>query len=76
MANKEYIIVPSGLKPIHSFDMYGVLVDSWKLGEEQVRLYQEVASREKLNPTLVQKAIEEYRALNRGEAWATGERKW
>ena len=43
MANENYIIVPSGLKPIHSLDMYGVLVDSWILGEEQVRLFEEVA---------------------------------
>lgn len=75
MANTGSIIVPSGLVPIHSFDMYGPIVDSWILGEEQVRLFQEVAQRESLEPSLVEKVVADYRALNKGESWATGLRK-
>lgn len=75
MANQGHIIVPSGLHPVHSFDMYGPLVDSWVLGEEQVRLFQEVARREGLELSAVEKIVSDYRALNRGESWATGPKK-
>lgn len=75
MANAGHIIVPLGLMPIHSFDMYGPIVDSWILGEEQVQLFQEVVRRENLNPHFAEKAISDYRALTRGESWATGLKK-
>src|SRR3989338_1231477 len=75
MAHEQYIIVPSGFKPIHSFDMFGVLVDSWKLGEEQVRLFKEVIQREELDQNVADKVIANYRALNRGEEWTTGSQK-
>ncbi len=75
MANAGHIIVPPGLVPIHSFDMYGPIVDSWILGEEQVRLFQEVSRRENLNPSSVERIISDYRALNKGESWATGLKK-
>ena len=75
MVNAGKIIVPSGLVPIHSFDMYGPIVDSWILGEEQVQLFQEAARREKFEPDSIEKIISDYRALNRGESWATGLKK-
>ena len=75
MANDGYIIVPSGRKPVHSFDLYGVLVDGIALGEQSIRLFEQVAPADGISPDDVARVVADYRALGRGEPWATGERK-
>lgn len=37
------IVVRSGTQPVHSFDLYGVLLDADKLGERKIARYEEVA---------------------------------
>ena len=75
MANKGYIIVSSGVKPVHSFDLWGPLVDPMILGEDCIRIFEEVARREKMDLEIAAKTINDYRALNNGEPRATGPKK-
>ena len=75
VTNAGYILVPPRLTPIHSFDLWGPLVNTEILGEERVRLFKKVAEKEQLDTEIAARIVAEYRALNRGEPWATGPRK-
>ncbi|SRR3989344_2643464 len=75
MANETYIIVPPGLTPVHSFDLYGPIVDSKALSEQSIGLFQEIAEEEGISPEEAAKIVSDYRALARGEPGTTGERK-
>ena len=70
MANKGHIIVPSGLTPVHSFDLWGPVIDSVELGMQQLAFFKEVAAGE-LPPEEIEKLTSDYVALLRGEPWAT-----
>ncbi len=75
MANSGHIIVHSGLKPVHSFDLFGPIVDAVALGEQKIALFEQIRQQEGISPEAAGQIIANYRALTRGEAWATGERK-
>lgn len=76
MVHESCIIVPSGLLPVHSFDLYGPLIDSLILGEQSIRLFEQIARQEGISPEKAKEIIDNYRALLRGEPWATGEQKF
>lgn len=75
MANPSHIIVPSGLLPVHSFDLYGPLVDSEVLAEHDIRSFEQIFRIEGISEEQAVQIISDYRALARGELWATGEKK-
>jgi hypothetical protein len=69
------ILVKSGIRPVHSFDLYGVLLDAEKLGEQKIARYEELAKTQGVNPAVRATVITEYRALMRGGPNVTGPRK-
>ena len=69
------ILVRSGIQPVHSFDLYGVLVDADKLGEQKIARYEELARAQGINPAVCEAVVDEYRALMRGDPYLTGRRK-
>lgn len=73
--NLDKIIVPSGMTPVHSFDLWGVLIDADLLGARKVGAYQNHAQQTGVNPDIVTQNVSNYNALLRGEPWATGDRK-
>jgi hypothetical protein len=73
--NLDRIIVPSGLVPVHSFDVWGVLIDANVLGGRKIDAYKKLAEQTGINPEVIAQNVNDYNALLRGEAWATGERK-
>ena len=75
MANKQFIIVKSGLTPVHSFDLWGVIVDSYKLSNRQIALYRQLAKDKNIDPEKAAKVIHDYEGLRDGKDWATGNRK-
>ncbi len=75
MANEKHIIVLSGLKPTHSFDLYGPILNTEQLGEQSIEHFQQITEHEKISPEETTKIINDYRALLKGEPWTTGELK-
>lgn len=69
------IVVRSGIHPVHSFDLYGVLVDADNLGEQKIARYEELAKTQGVNPAVRAAVVAEYRALLRGDPNRTGRRK-
>ena len=69
------IFVRAGIHPVHSFDLYGVLVDADNLGEQKIARYEELAKTQGVNPAVRAAVVAEYRALMRGDPNRTGRRK-
>jgi hypothetical protein len=69
------VLVKSGTHPVHSFDLYGVLLDAEKLGEQKIARYEELAKARGANPAVCAAVVAEYRALMRGDPNVTGPRK-
>jgi hypothetical protein len=69
------ILVRSGIHPVHSFDLYGVLLDAEILGEQKIAQYEELAKTQGINPAVRAVVVAEYRALMRGDPNLTGPRK-
>jgi hypothetical protein len=69
------VLVRSGIHPVHSFDLYGVLLDADKLGEQKIARYEELAKTQGINPALRAVVVAEYRALMRGDPNFTGRKK-
>jgi hypothetical protein len=69
------ILVRSGIHPVHSFDLFGVLIDADKLGEQKIARYEELAKTHGINPAIRAAVVAEYRALMRGDPNVTGARK-
>ena len=69
------IVVRSGIHPVHSFDLYGVLVDAEKLGEQKIARYEELAKIQGIDPAVSAAVVAEYRALLKGDPNFTGRRK-
>ena len=69
------IIVRSGIHPVHSFDLYGVLLDADNLGEQKIAQYEELAKAQGIDPAERAVVVAEYRALLRGDPNLTGRRK-
>ncbi len=68
-------VVSFDLKPMHSFDLWGVIVDKHVLGKWKIQTYEELAQKEKIPKDTVRRVVREYRNLLDGEPWATGPRK-
>ncbi len=75
MTHEGYIVVPSGLTPAHSFDLWGPLVDQGILGAQKAGLFREAARRENIPKEVVRTTLDDYAALMRGDPSATGLRK-
>ena len=69
------ILVRSGFQPVHSFDLYGVLVDADNLGAQKIARYEELAKVQGIDPAVSAEVVAEYRALLRGDPNLTGRRK-
>jgi hypothetical protein len=69
------IPVRAGIHSVHSFDLYGVLLDAEKLGEQKIARYEELAKTQGINPAVSAAVVAEYRALMRGDPNRTGPRK-
>lgn len=69
------ILVKSLFHPVHSFDLYGVLVDADKLGEQKIARYEELAKIQGIDPAVQAAVVAEYRALLRGDPNFTGRKK-
>src|SRR4030042_3504326 len=69
------ILVRSGIHPVHSFDLYGVLLDADNLGEQKIAQYEELAKTQRIDPAVSALVVAEYRALLRGDPNLTGTRK-
>jgi hypothetical protein len=69
------ILVRAGIHSVHSFDLYGVLLDAEKLGEQKIARYEELAKSQGINPAVSAAVVAEYRALMRGDPNRTGPRK-
>ena len=69
------ILVRSGFQPVHSFDLYGVLVDADNLGEQKIARYEELAKIQGIDPAVSAAVVAEYRALLKGDPNLTGRRK-
>lgn len=75
MANERYIIVPSGLKPVHSLDLYGPILNTEQLGEQSIEYFRQIVEQEGISPEETIRIINDYRALLKGEPRTTGELK-
>ncbi len=75
MTNPSYIFVPSGFQPVHSFDLYGPIVDALALAEQRIKHFEQIAALEGVSPEDASRIVSDFKALARGEPWATGERK-
>ena len=73
--NLDKIIVPNGMTPVHSFDVWGVLIDANVLGARKVDAYKKLAQETGVDQEVVAQNVSDYNALLRGEPWTTGERK-
>ncbi len=60
---------------IHSFDLWGPIVDATELGKRKVELYRQIAVDRNIDPEVAKKVIADYQGLIDGESWATGKRK-
>jgi hypothetical protein len=69
------IIVRSGIHPVHSFDLYGVLLDAEKLGEQKIAQYEELAKAQGVDSAVIAMVVAEYRALMKGDPNVTGRKK-
>jgi hypothetical protein len=69
------ILVRSGFYPVHSFDLYGVLVDADNLGEQKIAQYEELAKIQGIDPAVSAAVVAEYRALLKGDPNFTGRKK-
>jgi len=69
------ILVRSGIHAVHSFDLYGVLLDAEKLGEQKIAQYEELAKTQGIDPAGRAAVVAEYRALMRADPNLSGRRK-
>jgi hypothetical protein len=75
MAYNGSIIVSSKLKPVHSFDLWGVVVDQYVLGQRKIDIYKENAQKKKVPEDEINRVVQDYRDLLDGKSWASGQRK-
>lgn len=75
MTDKRKIEILSGLKPVHSFDLWGVLIDQSVLGERNIGLYEKKAGLCGVAKEESKRTVQNYRDLLDGKSWATGARK-
>jgi hypothetical protein len=68
-------MIPSGFLPVHSFDLWGVVVNQYVLGQHKIEIYEDIAKRGHVPKEVTKRVIQNYRALLKGESWATGTKK-
>lgn len=73
-AKREYALV-EGLQPLHSFDLWGVIVDQVILGQRKIQLFKELAAKQGMSPEEIAHIVREYQDLLNGEPYAVGTRK-
>lgn len=69
------IIVSSGMTPVHSFDLWGPVVDSEAMSARNLEMYREVAAKIGVEPAEIDAAANDYQLLADGHPSATGARK-
>ena len=69
------IFVPSGIKPVHLFDVWGVIIDAERKGKDELSNYVKAAEQLGIAPEARDVAMADYEALVRGDPKATGARK-
>jgi hypothetical protein len=73
-AQREYALV-EGLQPLHSFDLWGVIVDQISLGQRKIQLFKDLAAKQGMPAEEIARIIREYQDLLNGELYAVGTRK-
>lgn len=68
------IFLPSGIKPVHSFDLWGVLVVQSVLGPRVLESYQELMDGQE-SPETIADRVRNYQGVLDGEAWALAQKK-
>ncbi|NQU98805.1 hypothetical protein HQ533_05020 [Candidatus Woesearchaeota archaeon] len=69
------IIISNGIVPVHSFDLWGPIVDATKLGRKALEDYIDIAKVTSIPVEEAAKAAKEYKMLIDGHPDATGARK-
>jgi hypothetical protein len=75
MANEGHLYIMSSATPVHSFDLWGPLVDTDKLGQEMIRVYRQVASGQGLEQGTIEKIASDYDALLKNDPVAIKNKK-
>lgn len=70
MAYEGHIIVPSGLTPVHMFDLWGPLYDAKKLGAIEIESFRANAMGH-LSDEEIARRVQNYKLLMAGDDWAT-----
>ena len=65
----------SGLKPMYSFDLWGVLIDQKILGQRKIDFYESNARKNRVPEHEIIGTVQDYRDLLDGKPWATGSRR-
>jgi hypothetical protein len=73
-AQREYALA-EGLQPLHSFDLWGVIVDQIILGQRKIQLFKDLAAKQGMPPEEIARIVREYQDLLNGEPYAVGTRK-
>ena len=73
-AQREYALA-EGLQPLHSFDLWGVIVDQIILGQRKIQLFKDLAAKQGMPAEEIARVIREYQDLLNGELYAVGTRK-
>ncbi len=55
---------------VHSFDLWGPILDTMKLGQQYIERYRQITANQNSSLDIIEKAISEYEAWMRGEDWA------
>ena len=74
--NSDIVIyVPSGIQPVHGFDLWGTLVIQPELGPRVIEAYRAVAEDNGVPEETIEERIGNYKGVLDGEEWATGSKK-
>ena len=69
------MVVPTGIRPVHSFDLWGVILDQRIIGQYKIDRYRAFARENRVPEDEMERVVHDYLALINGEPWATGSRK-
>jgi len=65
----------STLQTLHSFDLWGVIVDQNILGQKKIERYRALSTQQQVPKETIERVVREYRDLLDGAAYAVGSRK-
>ena len=63
------------LRPVHSFDLWGVVAHQHILGQRKIELYEKFSRKDNVAEEIIQRTIKDYIDMLDGQSWATGTRK-